>query len=356
MVAVAVTIPDLSAGAMDSPYFRIDVREPSVLLDQPIWSPAVGAMAPVYRSAMAAETIAPASLTFSSQSRAGREQQSMPLGFLEGGSKRFDLAFAGVAMPTPVSFTISRGLPTQSPEDIASMTSALRVRLIDVPQITNATNFTPPQDRVVRRERSNLQAGSSVGRSVAVANEAIAAAFAGTLDVSGGVSGSVREALSVSARSSTGPATSSGVDRTARAIPLSSPVPDVSASSAAAEAELVAKTHLDARINGVMTGRVDFQQLNGTIAVRLGSVVDLLRDRYSASELDRISGASAMGSFVTLAQLQAAGIPISYDPVYDEIEFGIDYDDAPQAAKVQIEQIGVQSMGQDRVLMNQIPR
>jgi hypothetical protein len=105
-----------------------------------------------------------------------------------------------------------------------------------------------------------------------------------------------------------------------------------------------------------MTGRVDFQQLNGTIAIRLGSVVDLLRDRYSAAELDRLSSAGAMSAFVTLAQLQAAGIPISYDPVYDELEFGVDYDDAPHAAKVQVEQIGAPSIGSDRTLMDQIPR
>lgn len=55
--------------------------------------------------------------------------------------------------------------------------------------------------------------------------------------------------------------------------------------------ELVIKTRLDARINGVITGKVDFRQLDGTIAIRLGSVVDMLRNRFGADELDRIRGA-----------------------------------------------------------------
>jgi len=119
---------------------------------------------------------------------------------------------------------------------------------------------------------------------------------------------------------------------------------------------LVEKSQLDARVNGVLTGSVDFQQLDGTIAIRLGSVVDMLHDRFAPSELERISGAGALGSFVTLAQLQSAGIPIRYDPVYDEVEFGVEYDDAPHAAKVQMEQIGSPTLGSNRTGIEQIPR
>lgn len=59
---------------------------------------------------------------------------------------------------------------------------------------------------------------------------------------------------------------------------------------------------------------------------------------------------------MTLAQLQAAGVPISYDPVYDEVAFGIDYKDAPQAVKVQVEQIGPPTFRSDAALIDQIPR
>ena len=124
--------------------------------------------------------------------------------------------------------------------------------------------------------------------------------------------------------------------------------------SAAAETVLVPKTTLDARVNGVLTGSVDFQQLDGTIAIKLGSIVDMLRERFSSSELDRLQASASMDSFVTLDQLQAIGVPINYNPAYDEVEFGIDYDDAPEAAKVQVEQIGAPTIGGDRVLIDQI--
>ena len=47
-------------------------------------------------------------------------------------------------------------------------------------------------------------------------------------------------------------------------------------------------------------------------------------------------------------------MPIRYDPAYDEVEFGIDYDDAPQSAKVQIEQIGVATTVDERAVFDQI--
>ncbi|MFU7529063.1 hypothetical protein [Qipengyuania sp. ASV99] len=378
----AVTIPDLSAGAMDSPYLRIDVREPAPILQQSIWSPAAKPTGPVYVSTMAAEQIAPSSLTYGSRTRFAGMERTAPLGFLETGSERFDLAFAGVAMPTPPAFTISRGLPEQPAAAIQAFTPALRARQVDIQQITSLSGIArvpgPAQSRAraasaevrVQRARPALEAGSSSLRSLIAANESVAAAFAGTLDVSGDLRGAIPLVLvpvptapirqqqranepARSPRPSPVPAPES--ERAAIAVPTSARRASVSASSEA-QAVLNAKTHLDARVNGVLAGRVDFRQLDGTIAVRLGSLVDLLQERFSASELDRLASAGGLGSYITLAQLQAAGIPISYDPVYDEVALGIDYDDAPQAGKVQVEQIGAPTMGSDRTLIDQIPR
>lgn len=139
-----------------------------------------------------------------------------------------------------------------------------------------------------------------------------------------------------------------------RAVPI--PTPQAAPGAHDLQNELVIKTRLDARINGVITGKVDFRQLDGTIAIRLGSVVDMLRNRFGADELNRIRGAGGLDSFLTLAQLQAAGVPISYDPVYDEVAFGIDYKDAPQAVKVHVEQIGSPTFRSDAALIDQIPR
>ncbi len=120
--------------------------------------------------------------------------------------------------------------------------------------------------------------------------------------------------------------------------------------------DIAPKTRLDARVNGVKTGSVDFQQQGTTIAVKLRSVLDLLHDRYDQAEYEHFRSAPAIDSFVPLAALQSAGIPIRYDPVYDEIELAVDYDDAPQAAKVQVEQIGAPTLGGERALIDQISR
>ncbi len=348
-VAVAVTMPDLSAGAMDGSYFSLELPESSAAIVQPVWNPAVASNAPVYSPTMAAERIAPTSLTFGEGIRFLDANRKVPLTILESAADRFDLAFAEVAMPSPIEFAISRPLPAQGSSDVqivsAELPAPLRASLIDVPQITNGRAFstaTPPE---VRLAQPTLAAGSRMDRSVAIANESVAAAFAGTLDVSGGV----RESL---------PIESAPVDDAA-GFSGAVPVPETPAglgASRAAEMELVTRSRLDARVNGVVTGSVEFQQRDGTIAIRLGSVIDLLRDRFSATELDWFSQAGSMGTFITLAELQAAGIPISYDPVYDEVGFGIDYDDAPQAAKVQMEQIGSPMVGSDRALIDQIPR
>jgi len=142
-------------------------------------------------------------------------------------------------------------------------------------------------------------------------------------------------------------------------LPLPSPGRAFGSSPGSRVADLLdvaPKAQLDARINGVKTGRVDFRQLEGTIAIKLGSVLDLLHDRFQPEEYQALRSANAVDTYVPLATLQGAGIPIDYDPVYDEIEFGIDYNDASQAGKVQVEQIGVPSMGADRTAMEQIGR
>ncbi|MGJ8606255.1 MAG: hypothetical protein ACSHXH_19250 [Marivita sp.] len=298
----------------------------------------------------------------------------MPLGFLETGSERFDLAFAGVEVPSPVAFSISAGLPDQLPAAIRRTPAVTRPRLIDIPQISGLSLAPLPRaqnadqqpsrqqsasqqttyQQSASRPRRELSASAMTSRELAIANEAIEAAFAGTLDLSGGV----RETLpgaSASEPQTAQPAS----EQSAGMVPI--PIPETSQSgsgsgSGAGPAVLVQKTQLDARVNGVLTGAVDFEQRDGSIAVRLGSVVDMLQDRFSASELAQLQSGNAADTFITLADLQAAGIPISYDPVYDEVSFGIDYEDAPQADKVQVEQIGTPSMGSDRTVMDQISR
>jgi len=351
-VAVAVTVPDLSVGAMDSPLLRLEMREPVDVLKQPIWSPAARAPSPVYAPAMAAEVIAPTSLTFSTRRDSFSGELRMPLGFLEQGSERFDLAFAGVEMPSAVGLVVARKLPTQPEGTVRGMASAIRTRVIDVPQISEVTRFTPPLAQSTTRPqgRSGVTMLTAERNDVAT-DDSVAAVFAGTFD---GTS-DVRSSLPSSRSPRPQPRLPDPVQQEPVRV-AALPIPQSASGGRDLQTELVVKTRLDARINGVVTGKVDFRQLDGTIAVRLGSVVNMLRNRFGATELDRIRGAGAMDSFLTLAQLQAAGVPISYDSVYDEVAFGIDYNDAPQAVKVQVEQIGSPTFRSDAALIDQIPR
>jgi hypothetical protein len=110
------------------------------------------------------------------------------------------------------------------------------------------------------------------------------------------------------------------------------------------------------RIDGRARGEVDFQQTPAGLKVRLGSVAEVLADRLPASELARIRGSAAGHAWLSLAELQAQGIPISYDPVYDEFNIGRE-DTRPKAArKVHIDQISTPERGAGAGTMDQIRR
>lgn len=105
-----------------------------------------------------------------------------------------------------------------------------------------------------------------------------------------------------------------------------------------------------------MAGAVDFQQTPAGLKVRLGSVVEVLADRYDLAQLERIRGSAAGNTFVSLAELQAKGIPISYDPVYDEFNIGV-IDTRPKAArKVHMDQISKPERRLDAAGIEQVLR
>jgi len=110
------------------------------------------------------------------------------------------------------------------------------------------------------------------------------------------------------------------------------------------------------RIDGQLAGKLDFQQIDQSLSVRLGSIVELLKDRYDVSEFAQITSSSASDTFLTIRQLRDAGIPISYDPVYDEFNVG-SRDHRPAAAhKVQIDQISTPEYAPGPAGMEQIRR
>jgi hypothetical protein len=109
-------------------------------------------------------------------------------------------------------------------------------------------------------------------------------------------------------------------------------------------------------VDGKTAGKVDFRQTDAGLQVRLGSIVDLLGDRYEAGQIARIRASSGSNVYLPLAQLQAQGIPISYDPVYDEFNVGT-IDARPKARlKVHMDQITTPERGLGSTAMEQVRR
>jgi hypothetical protein len=129
-----------------------------------------------------------------------------------------------------------------------------------------------------------------------------------------------------------------------------------SAAGAARITDLDYKASLLTRVDGRSRGQVDFQQTPAGLKVRLGSVAEVLADRLPAAELARIRGSSSANAWLSLAELQAQGIPISYDPVYDEFNIGQE-DTRPKAArKVHIDQISTPERNAGSATIDQIRR
>jgi hypothetical protein len=124
----------------------------------------------------------------------------------------------------------------------------------------------------------------------------------------------------------------------------------------AATTGLDIQTRLTTRIDGKLAGAVDILQTESALMLRLGSIAELLGDRFSGAELRRITTASASETYLTLAQLQAQGIPISYDPVYDEFNIGLADTRPKNANKVFIEQIGTPERGRTAPGIDQVRR
>lgn len=116
------------------------------------------------------------------------------------------------------------------------------------------------------------------------------------------------------------------------------------------------KSQLVTRVDGKAAGSVDFQQTATGLAVRLGSIVEVLGDRYAPAQIDRIRTSAASDVYLPLAELQAQGIPISYDPVYDEFNVG-QTDTRPKAArKVHMGQISAPERGLGTAAIDQVGR
>lgn len=134
------------------------------------------------------------------------------------------------------------------------------------------------------------------------------------------------------------------------------PPPSASAAGRIDALRIDVKSQLLTRIDGKSVGKVDFRQTDTGLHVRIGSIAALLGDRYDAAEIARIQVSSASNIYLPLAALQAQGIPISYDPVYDEFNIGT-VDARPKAGlKAHIDQISTPERDARSAAIEQIRR
>lgn len=110
------------------------------------------------------------------------------------------------------------------------------------------------------------------------------------------------------------------------------------------------------RVDGKTAGAVDFRQTETGLAVRIGSIAEVLADRFDPAQLARIRGSHDGNTWLSLAELRAQGIPISYDPVYDEFNVG-HVDPRPKAGrKVHMDQITAPARGIGATGIDQVRR
>jgi hypothetical protein len=76
---------------------------------------------------------------------------------------------------------------------------------------------------------------------------------------------------------------------------------------------------LAVRAGDTVLGTVQFQVADGVVSVNVGQVLDLFEGRFDSARFAELRGSHAAQSFVSLDQLQGAGIPLEYNAAYDEL-------------------------------------
>lgn len=109
-------------------------------------------------------------------------------------------------------------------------------------------------------------------------------------------------------------------------------LPSPAAAAAPVVPALVVDSRLPAMLNAQMAGWLEFRQTLGGLHIRIGSLLELLKDRFSASEWSRLASGPAADMHLSLNELRRAGIPLAYDPMRDVFEL-----DAPAPAPAPLE-------------------
>lgn len=81
-------------------------------------------------------------------------------------------------------------------------------------------------------------------------------------------------------------------------------------------------TRMAVRMDGKVLGKVAFQVTDGEVSVRVGQVLDLFESGIDTARFAALRGSTAADQFVSLERIQRAGVPLHYDPIYDELVLG----------------------------------
>jgi hypothetical protein len=77
---------------------------------------------------------------------------------------------------------------------------------------------------------------------------------------------------------------------------------------------------LAVRAGDTVLGTVQFQVTDGVVSVNIGQVLDLFEGRFDSARFAELRESQAAQSFVSLDELQGAGIALEYNAAYDELK------------------------------------
>jgi len=116
-----------------------------------------------------------------------------------------------------------------------------------------------------------------------------------------------------------------GADLPARIAAMQVPLPAALAAGREDRAALLATApeQLTVRVDGLVLGKVAVHSdAGGGFAVQLSGLLDVLADRFSPDDFERLRQSAGADSYVAFARLKDAGIDVHYDPAYDELTLG----------------------------------
>lgn len=310
--------------------------------------------APGRRPALTA--LAPTSAAPDQAGQQARSQETLPIAEPRMLASAGNTVPAGLGAAVAVPAPARAAGPAATPTAVSAPVVVTQAAVLPAPArspVAAARNADPVVSNGSAPARTRSAALTAPAPKVPVA--ALAARLRAATRAAAGTPAPARPAAPASAPTQAGPAQANSAAIVAP-LPRTKPQQPAAGLGKSDAFQLDIRAQLVTRVDGMSAGKVDFQQTDAGLMVRLGSIVELLGDRYDNAQIARIRASAASDLYLSLAQLQVRGIPISYDPVYDEFNVGM-VDTRPKAArKVHMDQISTPERGLGSTGVNQVRR